>query len=241
MPGTILARRWLCGLLVSLLLLVPTAAPAQVTPPLTVPELPETIPLFPLATVAIFPNLQLRLHVFEPRYREMVADAMADARVIGIVQLQPGFEGDYEGRPPIFSVGYAGIIVGSERQPDGEFDIGLRGFVKFRIVSETGSKAYRLAHVVPIEEPVDEEMRATLDKERPALEMALATALGTERSALRLPSMANEDLVNWIVMNLDFDPVDRQVLIEQVGVLARARKLTELLRELPPGQTPLPR
>lgn len=235
--GSPRANHLLCGLLFSALLFLPTAARAQATTS-TAPELPETIPLFPLPTVAIFPNLQLPLHVFEPRYLEMLADALAGARVIGIIQLQPGFEGDYQGRPPIFSVGCAAIILGSEKQPGGEFDIGLRGFKKFRITSETGNKAYRLAHVVPIEEPIDDQMRAALRSERPALEAAIATSLGIERTALRLPVVTDEDLVNSIVMTFDFDTVDRQVLIEQPDVLARARKLAELLREAPGGQPP---
>lgn len=233
MPRTVHAHRLLSGVLFSLLLLMPQAARAQISP-LSVPELPETVPLFPLPNVAVLPYLQLPLHIFEPRYLEMFADAMAGERVIGIVQLQPGFEPDYAGRPPVFSIGYAAIVVASERQPDGAFDVVLRGFVKFRIVSETGNKAYRLAHVEPILEPIDEMTRAALSAERPALVEAIAFSLGTDSSSLRLPPMSDEDLVNSVVMNFDFDTVDRQVLIEQTGVLARARKLVEVLRKTPP-------
>ncbi len=209
--------------------LAPATALAQLTP-LSVPDLPPVIPLFPLPNVAALPYLQVPLHVFEPRYRAMLADAMAGDHVIGLVQLQPGFEADYEGRPPIFSIGCAAIVVTSDRQPDGEFDIVLRGFMKFRITGETGDKAYRLARVEPIHEPVDEVMRAALHEERPGLEAAMAISLGIDPASLRLPPISDEDLVNSMVMSLDFDTVDRQVLIEQPGVLARAQKLSELLQ-----------
>ena len=62
----------------------------------------DFLPLFPLPNVVLFPNVFLPLHVFEPRYREMVADAVASDRMIGIVLLRPGWEDDYDGRPPIY-------------------------------------------------------------------------------------------------------------------------------------------
>ena len=209
--------------------LCPAAASAQITP-LSVPDLPQTIPLFPLPNVAVLPYLELPLHVFEPRYREMLRDALAGDRVIGMVQIQPGFERDYEGRPPIFGIGVAGVVVRSDIQSNGESDIVVRGFVKFRITSEIDGKAYRVARVEPITETVDEPALATLKAERPALEAAFAASLGVEPGSLRLPSMSDADLVSALVMNADFDTVDRQVLIEQPGVVARARKLVELLQ-----------
>ena len=198
------------------------------------------IPLFPLPNVAVLPYLQLPLHVFEPRYREMLMDAMAGDHVIGIVQIQPGFESIYDGRPPIFGIGCAAVIVATDRLPNGEFDIVLRGFMKFRITGEVGNASYRRARVEPMPEPVDDGARAGLRLERPALEAAIATSLGIEAASLRLPPMSDEDLVNSIVMNFDFDTVDRQLLIEQDGVVARARKLSEMLRQ-PPAATAVPR
>lgn len=218
------------------LLLAPTRGYAQLTP-LSVPDLPATIPIFPLPNVAVLPYLQLPLRVFEPRYREMLADALSGARIVGIVQLQPGFEGDYEGRPPIFGIGCAAVVVTSDTQPDGSSNIVLRGFTKFRITGETGGKPYRLAQVEAIVETVDEPTRTALRAERPALISAMAASLGIDASSLRLPPMSDEDLVNSLVMSLDLDPVDRQVLLEQDGVLARQRKLAEILRT-PPTDAP---
>ena len=71
-------------------------------------ELPSEIPLFPLPDVVLFPGVTRPLLIFEPRYREMVADALKGDRVIGMVMLRPGFEKDYEGRPPS-GIGCAGV------------------------------------------------------------------------------------------------------------------------------------
>src|SRR5215212_6414723 len=101
-----------------------------------------SLPLFPLPTVVLFPNVFLPLHIFEPRYRAMVSDALAGDRIIGMVLLKPGFESDYDGRPPIYQVGCAGVITHSEALPDGRFNIVLRGLEKFRITGEDRSKSY---------------------------------------------------------------------------------------------------
>jgi len=72
------------------------------------------IPLFPLATVVFFPNTLLPLHVFEPRYRQMIKDIIDGERIIGMVLLKPGWEKSYEGNPEIYSVVGMGRIVNSE-------------------------------------------------------------------------------------------------------------------------------
>ena len=72
--------------------------------------LPTEIPLFPLPEVVLFPGVPRPLLIFEPRYREMVADALKGNKIIGMVLLRPGYEKDYEGRPPIYGIGCAGVI-----------------------------------------------------------------------------------------------------------------------------------
>src|SRR5262245_23557279 len=81
--------------------------------------LPSTIPIFPLQDVMLFPNVSRPLYIFEPRYRAMIADALKGDRIIGMVLLRPGYEADYEGRPPVYAIGCAGVMTDVERLPDG--------------------------------------------------------------------------------------------------------------------------
>src|SRR6266571_4912766 len=107
----------------------------------------DLLPLFPLPNVVLFPNVFLPLHIFEPRYREMVADALTSDRLIGMVLLKPGWERDYEGRPPVYPIGCSGVMTHAERLPDGRYNIVLRGLDRFRIVSEDHERSYRRAAI----------------------------------------------------------------------------------------------
>src|SRR5947209_2664814 len=107
----------------------------------------DLLPLFPLPNVVLFPNVFLPLHIFEPRYREMVADAIDSDRMIGMVLLRPGWDRDYEGNPPVYPIGCSGVITHVERQADGRYNIVLRGMERFRIVEEDRSRSYRRAIV----------------------------------------------------------------------------------------------
>jgi uncharacterized protein len=112
-----------------------------------VSTLPPVIPLFPLGDVVLFPRVPVPLHIFEPRYRRMVADALAGPRVVGMVLLRPGWEADYEGRPPVFESGCAGLIDRWEELPDGRYNVVLRGLCRFRVREEHAGEPYRLATV----------------------------------------------------------------------------------------------
>ena len=192
--------------------------------------LPATIPIFPLPNVVLFPNVFLPLHIFEPRYREMVNDALTGDRIIGMVLLQPGYEADYEGRPAVYSVGCAGVITHAERLPDGRFDIVLRGIEKFRIIGEDASRAYRLAQVQPVNETIPESDRTAVRQHRQRLEALLALAVEKTGAGPRFPpAVPDEDLVNALAQYLGLEPIERQALLERQGVLARCRALIELL------------
>ena len=194
--------------------------------------LPPTIPIFPLPNVVLFPNVFLPLHIFEPRYRKMVDDALSGDRIIGMVLLRPGWEGDYEGRPPVYPIGCAGVITHAERLPDGRFNIVLRGMEKFRIVGEDTSRSFRLAHVNAMPEPLAEAVRAEIRRERRRLEALLVPQSddAQEMKDTKVPtSMPDEDLVNALAQYLEFEPVEKQALLERDGLLARCRSLIELL------------
>src|SRR5260370_13052016 len=111
--------------------------------------------LFPLPNVVLFPEALLPLHMFEPRYLQMTAEALADDRLIAMVLLKPGLEGQYRQRPPIHPVGCVGKIVAEEAFEDGTYDILLRGLFRVRILGEVeNDKLYRSAQVQELEDEV---------------------------------------------------------------------------------------
>ena len=192
--------------------------------------LPPTIPIFPLPNVVLFPNVFLPLHIFEPRYREMVGDALGGDRIIGMVLLQPGYEAHDEGRPAVFAVGCAGVITHSEPIGDGRFNIVLRGLERFRIAGEDEGKAYRIARIDSLPEDLVEDDRRELRRCRQRLEALLAAAIERAGSEPRFPpAVADEDLVNALAQYVELEPLERQALLERHGVLARCRALMELL------------
>jgi Lon protease-like protein len=192
--------------------------------------LPPTIPLFPLPNVVLFPNVFLPLHIFEPRYRRMVSDALEGDRIIGMVLLRPGWEADYEGMPSVYPIGCAGLITHAESLPDGRHNIVLRGLEKFRVVSEREQRGYRVAEVETLMEDVAESERVSIRAERRRLEALLVPQPQGRGSDPKVPaSMADEDLVNALAQYLELEPVERQALLEREGLLARCRSLIELL------------
>jgi len=192
--------------------------------------LPPTIPIFPLPNVVLFPNVFLPLHIFEPRYRTMVADSLAGDRIIGMTLLQPGFEGDYRGNPAVYAVGCAGVITHAERLPDGRSNVVLRGLEKFRIVEEDHSRPYRVATIDPLPETTSESDRPLLRQQRQRLETLLIAAIERGGADPRFPpAIADDDLVNALAQYLTLSPVERQALLERDGILARCKGLIDLL------------
>jgi Lon protease-like protein len=192
--------------------------------------LPPTIPIFPLPNAVLFPNVFMPLHIFEGRYRAMVSDALAGDRIIGMVLLKAGFEADYNGRPPIYAVGCAGVITHSESLPDGRFNIVLKGMEKFRVVGEDASRPYRLATIESMPEQIADADRIELHRMRLRLEALLAAAVEREGGDPKFPpAVADEDLVNALAQYMGLEPLERQALLERDGLLARCRGLIELL------------
>jgi Lon protease-like protein len=194
--------------------------------------LPFSIPIFPLPTVVLFPNVFLPLHIFEPRYRQMIAESLAGDRIIGMVLLRQGYEDDYDGCPPIYATGCSGLITHSERLEDGRYNLVLQGLEKFTIHAEEAPAAgrlYRSAVITPLQESVGAGERDELRSLRQRLESLLAPlmAAGLERSLS--PAMPDEDLVNALAQYLEFEPLEKLALLEQHGALARCRTMVDLL------------
>jgi Lon protease-like protein len=205
----------------------------------------DLLPLFPLPNVVLFPNVFLPLHIFEPRYREMVADALDSDRMIGMVLLKAGWEHEYQGAPAVYPIGCSSVITHVERLDDGRYNIVLRGVERFRILEEDRARAYRRAAIQPlVERSLAADDRVALQRQRSRLEVLLAPAIDRDLSLSRaarantatgtldpmIPAgMADEELVNALAQYLDLEPIEKQALLERQCLRSRAESLVELL------------
>jgi len=203
---------------------VPSIAAAQTA-------LPQTIPIFPLEDVMLFPEMSVPLHIYEPRYKAMIADALKGNHVIGMVLLRPGYEKDYDRSPSVFQVGCAGVINEVEELPNGEYNIVLGALTKYRITREEASKPYRVAHVTAIADTTSQTDKAALSARRKRLEGLIQESGG--RTGLRgIPDgISDERLVNGISQLAHIDELDRERLLEQPNPLARADALIAILEK----------
>jgi Lon protease-like protein len=201
--------------------------------------IPATIPLFPLPGAVVFPGVAMPLHIFEPRYRAMVEDALAGDRVIGMILLRPGYEKDYEGRPPVFEIGCAGRIARAQRLDNGRFNIVLQGIGRFRVLDEDHGRAYRVARIEPIPEPGNEGRAGELAVQRERLLAALIKGLARTGAEPIGAGISDAELVNGLAQGLDLEPLERQALLECGDLLARCAALADLLEmkahQLPAG------
>jgi Lon protease-like protein len=174
----------------------------------------------------LFPNATRPFRIFEPRYRAMVADALKGDRVIGMVTLKPGYEADYEGRPPIYAIGCAGVITDVEELPDGQYNIMLRGLVKVRVTAEDQSRPYRIARVNAMPERTNDADKAALRTQRQRLERLVTSAGSGPRLS---PDIPDEEVVDTLAQYVPLDPPKRQALLEMDSALARSKALIALL------------
>ncbi len=166
------------------------------------------------------------LHIFEPRYRKMVADAREGHQLIGMVLLQPGWEPRYYGRPPVFPIGCAGRIEQYEALPDGKFNIVLRGVARFDILEEHPGEPYRVAKIAARPEPAHDA--ATLESVRADLISAIERA--SEQEAIVLHGgLPPETFINALCQSLELVPLEKQSLLDCDTLLDRGRRLIEIL------------
>lgn len=185
------------------------------------------ISIFPLPGALLLPGMDLPLHIFEPRYRALIHDAMARDRRIGMIQ--PKGEG---AKPPLFDVGCLGHITHIEALDDGRFNILLKGLARFRVVKELEvPTAFRQVEA-EVEQAADaDEILSAV--ERAALEQEsrrFADALGYVVDWTAVSRLDDMALVNGIAQVVPFDPAAKQILLEADGLSERADRIIQLMQ-----------
>jgi len=196
--------------------------------------LPMRAPLFPIAGAILFPRAQLPLHIFEPRYRELVRDAIDGDGHIAIVQPQL-VEVEDDRKQPLYTVGCLGEIAGLEELEDGRFNIVLNGSHRFRIIGEVDLEtSYRNADLdvgaFDDREPEPLPMVQRAEVEREARRLGDALGLAVDWSAVS--RLDDEMLVNAIAQVAPFDVSAKQALLESDSLEDRANLLVQLMEFL---------
>jgi len=192
-----------------------------------------TARLFPLPNVVLFPKIRLPLHIFEPRYRQMMRDALGSDHRIAIGLLQPGWESNYYGNPPVFDICCVGLIDSFEELQDGTFNLVLHGELKIRIQKVLEDHPYRLVEAAALQDQTPTENAPETKAERLRIqEMAI------EHFTLRVPEtpvagvlrqFGFEELVNWLAGNLAFTPAQKQELLELDDLRERGLHMARFL------------
>ncbi len=187
--------------------------------------------MFPLPNVVLFPKTYLPLHIFEPRYRTMVSDAAMSGQCIGMALLKEGWETDYYGHPPVFSMGCVGRLVSVQPMADGRSNIMLQGLERFEIEREWYDKPYREATIAVTVHGAE----ASLD---PMVRQRLFTILESYlRSHDEAPTwqeffreeVSDEIFVNTLSTYLECTPLEKQFLLEAESLHQQARRLSDLI------------
>jgi Lon protease-like protein len=204
----------------------------------------EALPIFPLPDLVLFPNALLPLHIFEPRYREMMRDVVAGGGLLAVVRLRPGYEADYHGRPPVFETATVGRCLSAVRLPDGRWNIMVRGLARVRFEEELApEQAYRRvrARVLADGRSTRAGELGTLSRELLALCDRLAASVpdGEPLRQLSRTVPTPGGCADVVASALVRDPDLRQTLLELLDPADRLAQLCDyvarLVAQLGPG------
>ena len=193
------------------------------------PDVPPELPLFPLPSAVVFPNTQLPLHIFEPRYRELLADALEADRFVVFAMLDEDGAPDEYRRPPVCLIATLAKVVRSIRIPDGRYNIVVEGHGRVKIERELAPLPripYRRVQTVEIaDRPCDDS--AALTAAMLNLHVLSARIIAEEEDADdglidRINEIDDPAALSDIVAAATIrDPVDRQKILAEPGVLER--------------------
>jgi len=206
--------------LLTLFLLVATAsAQSRVAE-----SVPEILPLLPVTDGVLFPNVSNEIQIIAPQHKLLVEDAVKADSLMGLVTLRPGAVPNAQGNGEIFPIGVVCVIDDVKRPADGALYILVRAVMRFRVVSEDTSRPYRMGRLELRPEMVTGADAITLRTLRERVD-----ELARLVDPIVLPPKDDEDRINTLAFYMDFDLFERQSLLDQDGVIARARAMIALL------------
>ena len=194
------------------------------------------LPIFPLPNIVHFPGVAVPLHVFEPRYRTLIKETLAEDGRIALTLLKPGYESDYYGAPEVYPVTCAGQITSHQELPDGRFYLMVMGLGRIILREQLQTKPYRKYRAEPLAEaPIDEASAAQQIKTFFACVQQLAQSLPEIAKAMKdlSPVKGHAGQLADVAASLFVsEPVQRQGLLEILDPQRRLQQVTDALGEL---------
>ena len=196
-------------------------------------DLPNKIAVFPLSNFIIFPKTTVPLNIFEPRYIQMIDDAMKGNRIIGIIQ--PKKTGDLK-KPNLYNVGCAGKITSFNETEDGRYLIVLNGICRFKIISEEkNDKLYRICNISFAEylDDLNKKNEEIKSNDLKFIFDELKSFFKKQGYLINLEEMKKNNLdqtINALSMASPFSLEEKQILLETKNLEIRKEKLEEILK-----------
>ncbi|MBN1910355.1 MAG: LON peptidase substrate-binding domain-containing protein [Pirellulales bacterium] len=198
-----------------------------------------SVRLFPLPNLVLFPHVMQPLHIFEPRYRQLLSDAMKGDRLIAMAVLQPGWEGDYEGTPEIGPIACLGRIIASQKLDDGTHNALLVGLRRVRLLEELDRDTlYRQAKAAVCEETCSTNGTTPCCDLTARLHDSVARVLPVLPNAdEQLESFLSADLplgilCDVVAFSLGLDTARKEALLAEMNIFRRAESLLTYLDEV---------
>ena len=196
-----------------------------------------TLPIFPLGTVVLFPDAAVPLHIFEPRYRQMTADALAGERRIGMTTVRPEHAQEMAGDPPLYQIGCAGFIERHEQLADGRYQFLLRATHRFELLEEiprAEGRLYRSARVRVLHESEGdpgqaERLREQVIDHLAAISNRLGEAARRSFDATQLRALSLRAFANGVAQSIALPTQEKQSLLDAESTEERLRRLEAAL------------
>jgi Lon protease-like protein len=194
------------------------------------------IPLFPLENVVLLPAVVVPLHVFEPRYRQLTAAALAGDRRIGMIAVRPEHVQEMPGNPPLFEIGCEGFVAEHRRLPDGRYHLLLQGTHRFRILRELppeGERLYRIAEAeILADAPGDPARTHSLREQVIDLLVRISErtlAPGQAIDVEKLRALEPTQFANAVSQSVNLPTPEKQSLLEASSIAERLERLAASL------------
>jgi len=202
-------------------------------------SLPETLAVFPLTGVLLLPHGNLPLNIFEPRYIDMINDAMSGNRMIGMIQSKSS---QSNGKSEIYQTGCAGKITEFAETQDGRYVLNLTGICRFHINEElTTPRPYRIIHPDWKDFEGDVQIPKSLGVDREKLLDLLCGYFkqnGMSCDFAKFEDIPDSRLITTLAMICPFEPSEKQALLEQICHVERAKTFMTMLEMACKDTTP---